>query len=50
MTKEEQFKKELEEKIKKALEEEKKNKGLIIDDCTHDWGGCASHYIKQDLV
>ena len=50
MTKEEQFKKELEEKINKSLDEEKKNKGLIINDCTHDWGGDASHYVKQDLV
>ena len=50
MTKEEQFKKELEEKIQKSLQEDKINKGLIINDDNHDWGGCSSHYIKRDLI
>ena len=52
MTKEEQFKKELEEKIEKALkEEDRHNKGVIINDDNHDWGGCPFQYdVKQDLI
>ena len=50
MTREDQFKKELEEKINQSLMEEKKNKGLIINDDNQDWGGCVNHYVKQDLT
>jgi hypothetical protein len=51
MTKEEQFKKELEEKIQKSLQDDKHNRGLIINDDNQDWGGCHNHYItKNDLT
>lgn len=26
---------------------EKHNKGVFINDCTHDWGGCPSTYEDQ---
>ena len=47
MTKEEQFKIEIEQKIQESLREEKQNKGLIINDDNHDWGGCEKIYIKD---
>lgn len=55
MTKEEQFKKELEQKIQKALYEdnhlnEKHQKIVTINDDIQDWGGCISHYDKEDLI
>jgi hypothetical protein len=51
MTKEEQFKKDLEKKIEQALSEDKHNKGVIINDDDHDWGGCPLQYAaKQDLT
>ena len=46
----EDFKNYLQEKIEEAAQKEKDKKGVIINDDTHDWGGCESHYIKQDLV
>lgn len=53
MTKEEQFKKQIEEKIKNTLKENNHNKGVIINDDNHDWGGSPHHYenaIKKDLI
>jgi hypothetical protein len=26
---------------------EKHNKGVFVNDCTHDWGGCPSTYEDQ---
>ena len=52
MTKEKQFIKELEQKIQKALQEDKhlSDKIVTINDDIQDWGGCISHYDKEDSI
>jgi hypothetical protein len=55
MTKEEQFIKDIEQKIQQALQEdkhqnEKQQKIVTINDDIQDWGGCSSHYNKEDSI
>ena len=43
---------ELEQKIEKALQEDKHQNDIIvtINDDIQDWGGCISHYDKEDSI